>query len=64
LVFGLIASTGAIKLIRSMLYGTRPYDPVVIAAVILTLLLIALIACIFPALRASRLDPMEALRAQ
>ena len=64
LMLGLAASTGATQLIRSLLYGTAPYDPTVIAAVILTLLLIASIACIFPAWRASRLDPMQALRAE
>jgi hypothetical protein len=55
LILGLAASAGATQLIRSMLYGTAPYDPVVIAAVILTLLSIASITCIFPALR--RLAP-------
>jgi predicted permease len=64
LILGLTASTGATQLIRSMLYGTKPYDPPVIATVIFTLLLIALIACIFPAWRASRLDPMQALRTE
>jgi len=64
LVLGLLASTGATHLIRSMLYGTQPYDPTVIATVILTLLLIASIACISPAWRASRLDPMQALRTE
>jgi ABC-type antimicrobial peptide transport system permease subunit len=62
LILGLTASAGATQLIRSLLYGTEPYDPAVIAVVILTLLLIASIACIFPAWRASRLDPMLALR--
>jgi predicted permease len=64
LLLGLAASAGATQLIRSMLYGTAPYDPAVIAAVILTLLLIASIACIFPAWRASRLNPMQALRTE
>jgi putative ABC transport system permease protein len=64
LILGLTASAGATQLIRSMLYGTAPYDPVVIVAVILTLLFIASIACIFPALRASRLNPMQALRTE
>jgi predicted permease len=64
LILGLTASAGATQLIRSMLYGTEPSDPAVIGAVILTLLLIALIACIFPAWRASRLDPMQALRTE
>jgi predicted permease len=62
LILGLAASAGATQLIRSMLYGTEPYDPAVVAAVILILLLIASIACMFPAWRASRLDPMQALR--
>jgi len=64
LILGLTASAGATQLIRSMLYGAAPYDPAVIAAVILTLLMIASIACIFPAWRASRIDPMQALRTE
>ena len=64
LILGLIGSAGATQLIRSMLYGTEPTDPAVIGTVILTLLLIALFACIFPAWRASRLDPMQALRTE
>jgi len=64
LILGLTTSLGATRLIRSLLYGTAPYDPSVIAAVIVTLLLIASLACIFPALRASRLNPMQALRTE
>ena len=64
LMLGLAASAGVTQLIRSMLYGTEPYDPAVIAAVILVLLSIAAIACVYPAWRASRLDPMQALRTE
>ena len=64
LAFGLAASVGAAQLIRSMLYGTQPLDPAVFAAVAGTLLLVAALACIAPAWRASRLDPMRALRTE
>jgi putative ABC transport system permease protein len=64
LAFGLAASVGAARLVRSMLYGTRPLDPAVFAAVAATLLLVAVLACMVPAWRASRLDPMRALRTE
>jgi predicted permease len=62
LVFGLAASVGAVRLIQSMLYGTRPLDPAIFATVAATLLAVASLACLVPAWRASRLDPMQALR--
>ncbi len=62
LIFGLVASAAAVRLIQSMLFETRPLDPAVFAAVTATLLLVAAAACIVPAWRASRLDPMQALR--
>jgi predicted permease len=62
LVLGLIASTGVAQLIRSMLYGTRALDPAVYILVSATLLVTAILACTLPAWRASRLDPMTALR--
>jgi predicted permease len=62
LVLGLIASTGAAQLIQSMLYGTQALDPAVYSVVSATLLLTAVVACAVPAWRASRLDPMTALR--
>jgi putative ABC transport system permease protein len=64
LAFGLAASAVVAQLIRSMLYGTQPLDPAVFAAVAATLLLAAALACLLPAWRASRLDPMQALRTE
>jgi len=64
LALGLAVSAGATRLIRSMLYETEPLDPLVFAAVAGTLLVIAVLACMAPAWRASRLNPMQALRAE
>jgi predicted permease len=64
LALGSAASAGITQLIRSMLYDTRPLDPAVYVAVILTLLMVATLACMIPAWRASRLDPMQALRSE
>jgi predicted permease len=64
LALGLVASVGLTRLIRSMLYGTQAVDPVVFALVGATLLGFATVACAVPAWRASRLDPMTALRAE
>ena len=50
--------------IRSILYGTSPLDPAVLFSMVGTLLLTALIACAIPAIRASRIEPMEALRTE
>jgi predicted permease len=62
LVCGLIAAAGVARLIQSMLYRTPPLDPVVYLLVSATLLLVATLACTVPAWRASRLDPVTALR--
>jgi predicted permease len=64
LVLGLAASVGAVRLIESMLYGTKPLDPAIFAAVAAMLLAVAALACLLPAWRASRIDPMQALRTE
>jgi ABC-type antimicrobial peptide transport system permease subunit len=64
LLLGLAASMGAAKEIASMLYGTQPFDAEVFAGVSAALLLVAAMACAVPARRASRLDPMQALRTE
>ncbi len=64
LVLGLAASAGAVRLIGSMLYGTKPLDPAIFAVVAATLLVVSALACLVPAWRASRIDPMQALRTE
>jgi putative ABC transport system permease protein len=64
IVAGLIASAGVVREIRSMLYETEVLDPLVFAGVAATLLVVAGLACLAPAWRASRLDPMQALRTE
>ncbi|HLV87511.1 MAG TPA: FtsX-like permease family protein [Candidatus Sulfotelmatobacter sp.] len=64
LVLGLAASIGAVRVIESMLYGIRPLDPAIFACVAATLLAVAAMACLIPAWKASRIDPMQALRTE
>ncbi len=49
---------------KSLLYGVSASDPLTFALVVLLLLGIALLACWIPARRASRVEPMIALRAE
>ncbi|HUH64273.1 MAG TPA: ABC transporter permease [Terracidiphilus sp.] len=62
LILGLAASVEASRLMRDLLYEVKPLDPIVFAMVSATLLVVAALACLLPAWRASRLDPMQALR--
>jgi len=64
LVIGLAGGAGAGVLIKSILYGTRPLDPLVFAAMVVSLVLTAAIASAIPALRACRIEPTQALRAE
>jgi len=62
MLIGLPASAAVVRLIRSMLYETQPFDFGVFAAVMGVFLLVAIAACMVPAWQAARLDPMQALR--
>ena len=64
LALGIGASVAVTRLIRSVLYGTSPLDPTVFVLVIVTLLLSSTAACLVPAWRAARINPMDALRAE
>jgi len=64
LALGVAGSIAAAQLIRSLLYGTSPFDLPVFVSVIAALLLVATAACAIPAWRASRLDPIVALRTE
>lgn len=62
LVLGLLASAAVTRQIQSMLYGIGALDPTVFLGVAATLVLVSALACLVPAWRASRLDPVQALR--
>lgn len=64
LTLGLAVSAGLTQLIRSMLYATQPLDPKLFVLVAVTLFAVAALACAAPAWRASRMDPMMALRTE
>jgi ABC-type antimicrobial peptide transport system permease subunit len=67
-IFGLIVGIGAAlglgRLVAAQLYQTSPYNPVLLTTTALVLGIAALLACLFPARRASQLNPVEALRAE
>ena len=62
IVVGLAAALALGRLVKSMLYGLSPNDPISLTAAGLLLLAVALTASWIPAARASRIEPMEALR--
>ena len=59
---GLPASLGVTRVIANQLWGVSPHDPVTLGGVIGVVALVGLAACWFPARRATRVDPMVALR--
>ena len=62
LAAGLLGAFLASQALRSVLYDVAPLDPTALISALLTLSLVALIACFLPARRASLVDPIEALR--
>jgi putative ABC transport system permease protein len=59
---GVAAALGAGRVMRGLLHGVEAYDPATLTAVAVGLAMAALAACVIPALRAARVDPVVALR--
>jgi ABC-type antimicrobial peptide transport system permease subunit len=62
LLVGTVSALAAARSASALLFGLKPHDPVTLATAVALLALIAAIASFLPALRASRLQPTEALR--
>ena len=62
IAIGTISALASASILQSMLYGVRPRDPLVLAAVCAAIAFVGLAAAYIPAQRAARVDPMVALR--
>jgi ABC-type antimicrobial peptide transport system permease subunit len=62
LVLGLIGALALTRVLERLLYEIKPHDPWTFGVVMIVLSFVALVACWLPAWRATRIEPMEALR--
>jgi predicted permease len=63
-IVGLGGALGLTQLMQTLLYGVSPTDPLTFAVIAILLLLVALLACWIPARRATKVDPLIALRSE
>jgi ABC-type antimicrobial peptide transport system permease subunit len=64
LLLGLAGAIAVTRLMQTLLFNVRPADPSTMVAVAAVIAAVALIACYVPARRATRVDPLTALRAE
>lgn len=64
LLIGLLATLAASRAMGSMLFNTSAYDPLTLGSITVLLAVVALVACFFPANRATKVNPIEALRSE
>jgi putative ABC transport system permease protein len=62
-LFGLAAALSGGRLLSAFLYGISPHDPLTFVAVPIVIVVVAAVACLVPARRAAKVDPLTALRA-
>lgn len=64
MALGLMGAVASTRLLRDMLFGIKPVDPLTFAAMTLLIMCISLVACFLPARRATKVDPMNVLRSE
>ena len=61
---GILGALALSRLLTTLLYGVSPTDPHVLGLSVLVLALVSMVACLIPAIRATKVDPIEALRSE
>jgi ABC-type antimicrobial peptide transport system permease subunit len=64
LSLGLLGALGLTRLLTTLLYGLSPSDPRVLGGAVLVLAVVSTGACLIPAVRATQVNPIEALRSE